>query len=40
MQSFIFPVYQAHEQNNAAIKGDEGAVGLTDSHDDGGWWQD
>ena len=35
------PVDQAHEQNNAsAIKGDGGAVGLTDNLDDGGWWQD
>jgi len=34
------PVDKAHEQNNAAIKGDGGAVGLTDNLDDGGWWQD
>jgi len=34
------PVDQAQEQNNAAIKGDGGAVGLTDNLDDGGWWQD
>jgi len=31
------PVNQAHEQNNAAIKGHGGAVGLTDNFDDGGW---
>ena len=37
---FAIPVDQAHEQNNAAIKGDGGAVGLTDNLDDGGWWQD
>jgi len=29
------PVDQAHEPNNAAIKGDGGAVGLTDNLDDG-----
>jgi len=34
------PVDQAHEQNNPAIKGDGGAVGLTDNLNDGGWWQD
>jgi len=34
------PVDQAHKQNTAAIKGDGGAVGLTDNPDDGGWWQD
>jgi len=26
----IFPVYQTHEQNNAAIKGDGGAVARPD----------
>jgi len=31
------PVDQAHEQNNAAIIGDGGAVGLTDNFYDGGW---
>jgi len=34
------PVDQAHEQNNAAIKGHGGAVGLTGNLDDGEWWQD
>ena len=27
---------QAHEQNNAAVKGDGGAAGLTQNSDDGG----
>jgi len=36
----VISVEQALEQNNAAIKGDGGAVGLTDNLDDGGWWQD
>ena len=31
------PVDQAHEQNNAAIKGHGGAVSLIDNFDDGGW---
>ena len=32
---------QAHEQNNAAVKGDGGAVGLTENpmHYKGGWSQ-
>ena len=30
------PVDQAHEQNNTAIKGHGGALGLTDNFDDGG----
>ena len=28
------PIDQAHEQNNAAVKGDGGALGLT-----GGWFE-